>query len=88
MSKSNDGGPAFPTEPRNHGYEGADGTGAQGGMSLRDYFAAAAVPFLAEFYAEKMRINFKEERRFELPWGEFAANAYGIADAMLEARAK
>lgn len=38
-----DGGPAFPTEPKNHGYEGSEGTGSGSGMSLRDYFAAKAV---------------------------------------------
>ena len=42
QQKIDDGGPAFPTTPVSHGYapttEGA-GTGAQAGMTLRDWFA-------------------------------------------------
>lgn len=39
----NDGGPAWPTVPKNHGYEDAIGTGSGPGMSLRAYFAGQAL---------------------------------------------
>jgi len=62
----NDGGPAFPRT-------GADGhTSPQSGMSLRDYFAAAAL--------QGMDLN------FELTAKTYATDAYAIADAMLKAR--
>lgn len=37
---ANDGGPAFPTVPKNHGYDESQGTGSGPGMSLRVWLAA------------------------------------------------
>jgi len=66
------GGPAFP-----------HGTGFQG-MTLRDYFAAAAVQgLLASNWCSQMR-----ELSPELGDRETAIDAYAIADHMLKVRAE
>lgn len=63
----NDGGPAFPRT-------GADGhTSPQSGMSLRDYFAAAALQGL---------LASNENGNSQL----FSETSYRLADAMLKAR--
>ncbi len=63
----NDGGPAFPRT-------GADGhTSPQSGMSIRDYFAAAALSSRG-MYGANIREN------------AVAKECYIIADAMLKAR--
>lgn len=61
---SNTGGPAFPTTNYSAVYSE--------GMTLRDYFATAAMQALIT--------------RIDVSGGEQAPNAYIIADAMLEAR--
>ena len=64
-----DGGPAFPRT-------GADGhTSPQSGMTLRDYFAAAALQGQAHRFAHPHEYR-------EL----LAQDCYDIADAMLKAR--
>ena len=74
----NDGGPAFPrVEP---------GTGGEGaviyfGMSLRDYFAAAAMQGML---AHGARSNEKKISDFDA----VANDAFGYADAMLAERRK
>lgn len=68
---SNNGGPAFPRED----YQG-DSAPGQTGMSLRDYFAAAAMQGM---YAEDA-----ERHTFE----GVAKAAYLTADAMLAERSK
>lgn len=74
----NDGGPAFPTDPKNHGYEGAAGTGANPGMSLLDYFAGQSLV--------------GELARRASGWGydnvEELARCYKSASAMLAERAR
>ena len=65
MSIENDGGPAFPTDP----------TVQFAGMSLRDYFAAAA---LTGICASSLFIN--------SPNGAIAKEAYSLADKMIKAR--
>ena len=59
----NDGGPAFPHETYN-GYDS--------GMTLRDYFAAAALPQV-------------DQRSHGTP-DDIALECYQLADAMLKAR--
>ena len=75
--KHNDGGPAFPCD-ESHGddYEG---------MTLRDYFAAKAMPIiLSDIYYARLAAA--------QGYGEFASDAaddaYAVADAMLSARVK
>lgn len=61
-----DGGPAFPRT-------GADGhTSPQSGMTIRDYFAAAALP--------------QVDQRSHGTLDEIALECYQIADAMIRAR--
>lgn len=62
--------PAFPTVPKNHGYENALGTGSSSGMSLRDYFAAKAMQASIMAYPDA-------------PDEKIASMAYSVADAML-----
>lgn len=68
------GGPAFPSKKRVYvsGYS-TEQFEPVDGMTLRDYFAAKALPGC---------IQFCERERWE--WA--AARAYKIADAMLKAR--
>jgi hypothetical protein len=61
----NDGGPAFPTPA---------GIQQNDGLSLRDYFAAAAMKVILE------------DPRTRIPHAYVALNAYYMADAMLLAR--
>jgi hypothetical protein len=63
MSNTNTGGPAFPTATLAQKTEG--------GMTLRDYFAAKAMQGLTQKYSHE---------------GDISRNAYKIADAMLKAR--
>ena len=74
MSNTNTGGPAFPTTLYEHGGE-ADG------MTLRDYFAAKAMPGL-------MGRNWSNHKGTDEELiGVWARSSYAVADAMLEARA-
>jgi len=78
MSKINDGGAAFPHEPKKWSSDGffvKDIESSGSGMTLRDYFAAAALTGI--------RANDSVE------WNEYsgiAKCAYLQADAMLAAR--
>lgn len=76
MSKpKSDGGPAFPHDNQ----ELIDGHRiAQPGMTLRDYFAAAALPALV---ASALDLD-------HVKWDAAAEHAYTIADAMLKERSK
>jgi hypothetical protein len=77
MGDKNSSGPAFPTPP---------GVRVQDGMSLRDYFAAKALPVVLNETE-----NFLEDGVRDLgliTWGDYAQVAYAIADAMLAERAK
>lgn len=67
MSKTDDGGPAFPV--------GSGDMRDPIGMSLRDYFAAAALPFVATLVS---KVSTPE--CFE---AEVARGSYYLADAML-----
>tara|TARA_R110000868_G_scaffold397765_1_gene670614 strand:+ start:605 stop:835 length:231 start_codon:yes stop_codon:yes gene_type:complete len=74
MNKNiDDGGPAFPRT-------GADGhTSPQSGMSLRDFFAVAALPVAWKAY-HSMAIS------GDNPSLEIAETAYQLSDAMIKAR--
>lgn len=65
MSKKEKGGAAFPQS-------GFDRWAPEGGMSLRDYFAAKAMPMINQ----------------SLSWEDVAKFAYQMADAMLAERDK
>ncbi|SRR5260221_1096826 len=65
-----DGGPAFPSH-------GTMGEVAQQGMSLRDYFAAAALQGILGIYDQPNQLS-----------EQFAERCYRLADAMLAEREK
>lgn len=81
--KIDDGGAAFPMgipEGAHHGHS----LHKQQGMSLRDYFAAAALPCALQAWKHHFKITNEPEE-----WAghfELASEAYDIADAMLQAR--
>ena len=78
--RQNDGGPAFPT-PESHGddYEG---------MSLRDYFAAAALQGALKDH-ENTRAMRELAETEGLPVEQYCARSmYSIADAMIAERNK
>lgn len=77
MSERKDGGPAFPVFPFGNGAQLVD---ASDGMSLRDYFAAKALPACIQTCGADHR-----EPGVTLPQ-HFANQAYACADAMLKAR--
>ena len=82
MTHTNDGGPAFPitTDARlgeiNHG---------RYGMTLRDYFAAKAMP---EVIAHLMTVRATMIKPGQFNFDEVGDTSYQIAAAMLRARAK
>ena len=73
--------PAFPSQPIQKGVPG---------MTLRDYFAAEAMPIAVQ----RLKHNYdKEIGRGQWAWGEgdwesIAMHAWDLADAMLKARPK
>ena len=89
----NNGGPAFPvstrpleTEP-GFGHQDGPSTWQYGGMTLRDYFAAKAIPFAVK----RLERNYSSDLENEWTWGHedfeaIAEHAYDLADAMLKAR--
>jgi hypothetical protein len=75
------GGPAFPRPKSPKGeYTDSEVPGAQTGMTLRDYFAAKALPGL-------MGRSWSPLTGDELV-SQWAISAYALADAMLTERAK
>ncbi len=75
MSEIKTGGPAFPeifTDNRN----GPPDTYSAGGMTLRDYFAAKALPMVMQLNKTNLTID----------WFGEAKEAYKYADAMIKAR--
>ncbi len=79
---THDGGPAFPNVP-----DGAGDKWAQWdmGMSLRDYFAAKALPGVMQMVADGKH----EPSVTDLPIQQvdfIAKSSYEMADAMLKAR--
>jgi hypothetical protein len=77
MSNTNTGGPAFPLQSI-----GPDFAPGYSGMTLRDYFAAKALPASYTDTCERARVDGWPEG-----WrDEVAAEAYEMADAMLKAR--
>ena len=80
MSKINDGGPAFPTE---NARQTGPSSWHEEGMTLRDYFAAKALPIMWDAYDKGYcGLNDQDEPNVKT----IAAGAYQLADAMLKAR--
>lgn len=75
-AKTKYGGPAFPRTYNGDGHNG---------MSLRDYFAAKAMPVVYKDYWEGVRLH--EFSCDDETWPmNLALDAYRMADAMLAAR--
>ena len=74
----NDGGSAFPSPPSQHS-NGFYSTGD--GMTLRDYFAAAALQ--GNLAGQSIDVGYYEGKD---AWNKAAKDAYAVADAMLKAR--
>jgi hypothetical protein len=75
MSNTNTGGPAFPQ----HGFDTiAERFTSQGGMTLRDYFAAKAMQAIIA----SEQPGDEEFATFDM----YASDAYKYADAMIQAR--
>ena len=84
MTAKNDGGPAYPVNSDNHAPI------ASTGMTLRDYFAAKAMPLAFQYWREGTNgvdgdfvfSRMEDEGEMDL----IAADCYQMADAMLKAR--
>ncbi len=76
----NDGGPAFPLIGAESDHDGSER--AYSGMTLRDYFAAAALQGLCA--KELHTVGMYEPSKF----AQIVVRAYTYADAMLLERAK
>lgn len=72
MNKTNTGGPAFPVND----------TWGHAGMTLRDYFAAKALPPLVAFAPDGTFFGVDHD----MTNLAYALAAYAMADAMIEAR--
>lgn len=72
-NEQRDSGPAFPSH-------GSMGEVAHEGMTLRDYFAAKALPAVIDKCAGDTRKPGESHATY------FAAKCYELADAMLKAR--
>jgi len=78
MSEIKDGGAAFPTTGTQYNIDRDEfEVGSYGGMSLRDYFAAAV---LQGIMGNRLYAGYEDTA--------IAKDAYGIADAMLAQRGK
>lgn len=79
MSNTNTGGPAFPTE---NARQTGSSTWHYEGMTLRDYFAAKAMPTVIADWLKTGDIH-PDPEIVEV----IARDCYAVADAMLKARA-
>ena len=77
----NNGGPAFPVSENYDERRGEPITYASEGMSLRDYFAAAALQGWLASWPESGVHNIESTKKL-------ASSCYAIADAMLKERSK
>lgn len=86
MTTKTDGGPAYPL-PVNDEQCRARFESGYGGMSLRDYFAAKALPLAFERYHYNLTKDLGDEWHWkDSDWEGVAYLAYGLADAMIKAR--
>jgi hypothetical protein len=74
----NDGGPAFPHTTQ---WDGINPAINYHGISMRDYFAAAALQ--GNLSSQSIDVGYYEGKD---AWNKAAKDAYAVADAMLKAR--
>lgn len=84
MSTIDNGGAAFPAQPTVHMGRGVD-ISAHHGMTLRDYFAAAALPAVIGTTQSWRNLDFVPTNGLTNSEND-ALCAYQVADAMLKAR--
>jgi hypothetical protein len=95
MTKKDFGGPAFPVHPDMAGKLGCITSVSDAGMTLRDYFAAKAMPAVYQWFEKNQLAD--REPSLDLDVDEVdgtpssdamlvAKWSYGLADAMLKAR--
>ena len=86
MSTKDNGGPAFPCDvfdPEVNGPEQHEG------MTLRDYFAAKALPIAAQSLKRTYNIELGNDWMWDdEDWEAMAEYSYKIADAMVKERAR
>ena len=58
------------------------------GMTVRDYFAAKAMQACVPYRRKQFETDNMDMEDWDCFWVNLAQEAYGIADAMLEARSK
>ena len=75
MNTNDKGGPAFPQHPDMPSQLGCISSESDAGMTLRDYFAAAAMQSLIVVYHDDKNLV-----------SDYAQRAFEIADSMLEER--
>jgi hypothetical protein len=80
--EKDNGGPAFPLQDWD---EVIHSRRMETGMSLRDYFAAAALQGLCDAFAAQSSDTWPDDRTPE-DYDVAAKHSYGLADAMLAAR--
>jgi hypothetical protein len=83
----NDGGPAFPHTPKKRKTDGfymVDEKKNGGGMTLRDYFAAKAMPEVMVEWRQGREES--QDSDFDFDASLMAQDCYLMADAMIEAR--
>lgn len=83
MEKINDGGPAFPTMMKI-----GEVAKSEGGMSLRDYFAAKSMHGMTSDKDRSISIANEAERQGHSYSTEVAIQSFDMADAMLKERNK
>lgn len=84
MAEINDGGPAFPVNSDEYDHNNDRWRPcSEGGMSLRDYFAAKALQSVLDGSWPDLQLSPKNHLT---PVENSAVFAYEIADAMLKAR--
>lgn len=80
MSEIKTGGPAFPFNAGEFGYEPSSG------MMLRDWFAGQALSGISGEFIDKLRRRDYSHDEMQLAVKSFAKFAFVFADAMLAAR--
>ena len=90
MNPNDNGGPAFPVSTGNPGGEYQNGpyTAQFPGMTLRDFFAAKALPQAWSAEMAEMEYYNTDVTPRDVSDLHMAKRSYGIADAMLKARSQ
>ena len=86
MRTLNDGEPAFPVPVGEREFWDREENGSPNGMSLRDYFAAAAMAAFISNESRVVAMAHATDGQEGIVDFAIALSAYDMADAMIEAR--